>query len=883
LVLGIIFFLFLSYYPLLTTNYQLVEASTIKPPIINLGLVGHWTFDGNKVVNGAILDSSTSGNSGSPVNIATSTFYTRGQVGQAVTFDGSSNYINLGRPTALTNLVSSNFTMSLWFKVNGMTVGNRPCMFGWGYDNTVVGFDFGFNNWGSGPAEGTGQLGFVTYTNGGFPSGAYSTTDYNLSANQNKWVHAVVTWDGADYKMYIDGVDQTNAYGTQTQGILNSGSNIAIGAKFHPTIQSYFDGSVDDVRAYSRVLTLPEITRLYNIGRSIKVATTQSTGSVANGLIGHWTLDGKNITNGRIDDASGTGNHGNVFNIASSTFYTRGVLGQAGNFDGTNDYINKNNPYASSIFGTTGFTVSAWAQLPLNLNNAATYTVACGMSSAANTNCAAGGLYIVDGAAYNQVNFVVYDGAYKTAQNSGASALVPDSTVWHHYVGVVDKANSLLRIYVDGVELTTTSYNPAGSFLNPALFDIGRKPTPASYLKGQMDDVRIYNRTLTTAEITRLYALGSPSRVDTTQSTGSLSSGLVGHWSFDGKNIVNGAAIDSSGSGHNGYPTNIATTTFYTIGKIGQGVYFDGTNDYVSVADVASLNPTNVSMAAWVKTSTAGGYIIAKDATVGPSAPGTATGSFGYGDGNNIKVDDSAYVISDSSLSSMDLYLVVGGVQEWNVRSVTIPAIEGYVSAGGSSDLWNTTLTPAQVNASNFGIMIYDGSSMSMEISSFGFSVPVGSTIDGVLAEVKGVMAYNNGPGFDTPNLNYARVTVYYTEPGKTNVPYAMSTTNGGQFLIKNGATTYTVDSSVSVNDGNWHHMASTYDGTTMRVYVDGVQTGSGTSFSGNLPTEAGNVRIGADYNITPSGFFRGSMDDVYVYNRALTASEVQKLYNLGR
>jgi len=105
---------------------------------------------------------------------------------------------------------------------------------------------------------------------------------------------------------------------------------------------------------------------------------------------------------------------------------------------------------------------------------------------------------------------------------------------------------------------------------------------------------------------------------------------------------------------------------------------------------------------------------------------------------------------------------------------------------------------------------------------------------------------------------------------------------NGGEFLIKSGASTSTVDSSVSVTDGKWHFMSATYDGTTMRIYVDGVQTGSGTSFSGNLPTQSGNVRVGADYQSTPGNFFTGSLDEVRIYNRALSASEIQALYKSG-
>lgn len=58
--------------------------------------------------------------------------------------------------------------------------------------------------------------------------------------------------------------------------------------------------------------------------------------------------------------------------------------------------------------------------------------------------------------------------------------------------------------------------------------------------------------------------------------------GLVGHWTFDGKDVASGVALDSSGNGYNGNLINIATSTFYSIGKIGQGFNFDGTDDVAS-------------------------------------------------------------------------------------------------------------------------------------------------------------------------------------------------------------------------------------------------------------------------------------------------------------
>src|SRR3989344_8772308 len=72
--------------------------------------------------------------------------------------------------------------------------------------------------------------------------------------------------------------------------------------------------------------------------------------------------------------------------------------------------------------------------------------------------------------------------------------------------------------------------------------------------------------------------------------------GLVGHWTFDGKNVVNGVALDSSGNGNNANLINIATSTFYSYGKIGQGFNFDGTND---IASTTRINNNEITVAGW--------------------------------------------------------------------------------------------------------------------------------------------------------------------------------------------------------------------------------------------------------------------------------------------
>jgi prepilin-type N-terminal cleavage/methylation domain-containing protein len=77
-----------------------------------------------------------------------------------------------------------------------------------------------------------------------------------------------------------------------------------------------------------------------------------------------------------------------------------------------------------------------------------------------------------------------------------------------------------------------------------------------------------------------------------------------------------------------------------------------------------------------------------------------------------------------------------------------------------------------------------------------------------------------------------------------------------------------------------WHNIVLTYDGTTMKVYLDGVFKGQG-----NIGyTEAVlNLRIGWG-SVNPSdSYFNGLIDDVRIYTSALSSSEIQKLYAEGK
>lgn len=93
--------------------------------------------------------------------------------------------------------------------------------------------------------------------------------------------------------------------------------------------------------------------------------------------------------------------------------------------------------------------------------------------------------------------------------------------------------------------------------------------------------------------------------------------------------------------------------------------------------------------------------------------------------------------------------------------------------------------------------------------------------------------------------------------------------------------------SSIPVLDNTWHHISFTFTSNALKFYVDGVEDTGITKTTDNsvssLYSTVENVHIGSFSSPIATQYFAGSLDDVRVYNRALTAAEVTSLYNLGR
>jgi fibronectin type 3 domain-containing protein len=116
-------------------------------------------------------------------------------------------------------------------------------------------------------------------------------------------------------------------------------------------------------------------------------------------------------------------------------------------------------------------------------------------------------------------------------------------------------------------------------------------------------------------------------------------------------------------------------------------------------------------------------------------------------------------------------------------------------------------------------------------------------------------------------------VTLKETSDGLAYALYANNNAPQPAATIKIGTTSQQVAGTNAIPLNTWTHLAATYDGVSLRIYVNGSQVGS-RSLTGPIMTSDSPLRIGG--NIVWGEYFGGVIDEVRVYNRALTQTQIQ-------
>ena len=189
-----------------------------------------------------------------------------------------------------------------------------------------------------------------------------------------------------------------------------------------------------------------------------------------------------------VRDVSSYNNNGSFVNGSTGNWTTDGKWNGAMSFDGQNDYVDCGND--SSLNPTDEITISAWINA---LSTSWTYVVAKNDGGCDNS---AYGLIITD---IGAPRLLIWDSGMFGADYTGG-ALV-STGVWHFVIGTYDGSNIIT--YLDGNEVKNIAH--VGSIdLSPIDCFVGKREE-AQFFNGSIEEVRIYNRALTSAEIRQSY------------------------------------------------------------------------------------------------------------------------------------------------------------------------------------------------------------------------------------------------------------------------------------------------------------------------------------------------------------------------------------------
>ena len=115
-----------------------------------------------------------------------------------------------------------------------------------------------------------------------------------------------------------------------------------------------------------------------------------------------------------------------------------------------------------------------------------------------------------------------------------------------------------------------------------------------------------------------------------------------------------------------------------------------------------------------------------------------------------------------------------------------------------------------------------------------------------------------------------------YSSSGEPYYQYHVEVRAGGEvyFALSLGGTRKTTETSTTLTAGQWHHIACVYNGSTIKIYIDGVEESS-TNATGSISTYSTSLYIGAYSGPDPIGSFDGLIDEVRIWSDERTASEI--------
>jgi hypothetical protein len=418
------------------------------------GLVGHWKFDGNA------KDATPYGDNGSVNGAVTAVADRRGGANSAYSFaSGGWNYIAV---SPFTTPAYPGLTLSAWIKPTAYP-SERSTIIQGGNPNAYY---LSLNSDGS----------VQTYWYGKSPEGYFSSGAGTVPLNQ--WSFVTATWDASNVRLYVNGQLLSTTASTGTGAVP---AHLIFGAE---SAARQFVGSIDDPRVYNRALSTGEVVNLASSYESqINLYQPEAAAAGVNltaGLVGYWPFSGN------AKDATPYSRSSTVTGAVLTTDRD-GRASSAYSFSGSGQYIDAG---ANPITGASPFTLAAWIDTSQVSRYSGALTIG---ASGGGTSAYIGTVNTAQVGTSNSIG----GGFYGTNVGSG----IATTGQWVHVAMTFDGTTGTM--YVNGTATNTFPYTPAlaGTYLR-----IGRIGSDTTYdFSGSIDDVRLYSRALSAAEVLALY------------------------------------------------------------------------------------------------------------------------------------------------------------------------------------------------------------------------------------------------------------------------------------------------------------------------------------------------------------------------------------------
>jgi len=612
-------------------------------------------------------DSSPNGNNGDLAstgvtcpqsgNSACPSWSVSGKFDKALSFDISAatdDYLTIPDSSSLD--ITSQGTISAWVKFNAFSAA-QTIISKW---NTTNQYSYNFL------IDNANTIRFVAEDDGNVLGGGtchISTSAAALSAGT--WYHLTATFNAGVVKIYKNGVELSTAATAACPTSIYAGTaSAAVGATLDgPT--NYMNGYIDELKVYSSALTLDQIYTEYNHGASTVLGSTSttSTGVADNSFDRSFCVPGDSSTCSApigyypFDDNTGTttydrsGNNlvGTLSGGMSASNWRQGKVGSALKFNGTSEYVSVADNALLDITGD--FTISMWVN---RTGNTGTHQVL--LTKLTSTVI---GAYVVSVYETGVINCITSNGATTDASFTDAGWITA-STGWTHLEVV--RSGTSCRVYVNGVDRTTTLATHTTMTANNNALWIGGMSGVTQWFSGELDDIRIYNYARSTSQRAWDYNRGAPwiwTKFDECQGT-SL---------HDASGNGNTATITIGATGSNtsaGNCTSGTSTEAWYNGVAGKRNYsldFDGTSDKAAYADDLLDSESVGSFCLWFYFDEA-------------AQSNTNQIIVGYGDTASTTYKANLYIEDDADPPNLSFYIRVNGPS----NAVYVPTTSGLIT-----------------------------------------------------------------------------------------------------------------------------------------------------------------------------------------------------------